>query len=112
MENREIQIASYTITQLDETQYKAVNEQQKLDFHFRTGNPEAVEVFVFDRLKHTEDVIDPCITMFYAEDLEAAVRQAMALTRRSLEVSERLYNVVERLRDVGRRLEADPHAST
>jgi nucleotide-binding universal stress UspA family protein len=112
MEKREIQVAGYTITQLDETEYEAANEQQKLDFHFDTGNPAAVEVFIFDSDVPTEGEQDPCITAFYAEDLEAAVRQAMTLTRRSLEGSERLYNVVERLREVSRRLEADPRSGT
>jgi len=112
MRKREIQISGYTITQLSETEYEAVNEQQKIDFHFDTGNPAAVEVFVFDSDVPTEGGEDPCITAFYAEDLETAVRQAMALTRRSLEGSERLYNVVERLREVSRRLEADPRADT
>jgi hypothetical protein len=112
MEKKEIQVAGFVITQLDETEYEAVNEQQKLDFHFDTGNPAAVEVFVFDSNLPTEGGKDPCITAFYAEDLETAVRQAMALTRRSLEGSERLYNVVERLREVARRLEADPRADT
>jgi hypothetical protein len=111
MNKKEIQVAGFTVTQLDETEYEAVNEQQKLDFHFDTGNPAAVEVFVFDSDVPTEGGQDPCITAFYAEDLETAVRQAMGLTRRSLEGSERLYNVVERLREVARRLEADPRAS-
>lgn len=112
MIKREIQIAGHTVTQLNETEYEAVNEQQKLDFHFDTGNPAAVEVFVFDSDVPTEGGQDPCITAFYAEDLETAVRQAMALTRRSLEGNERLYNVVEWLREVSRRLEADPRADT
>lgn len=110
MEKREMRIADHAVTQLNETEYEAVNEQQKLDFHFDTGNPAAVEVFVFDSDVPTEGGQDPFITTFYAEDLEAAVRQAMALTRRSLEGSERLYNAVERLREVSRRLEAGPDA--
>jgi hypothetical protein len=112
MEKRNIQVAGYTITQLNETEYEAVNERQKLDFHFDTENPAAVEVFVFDSEVPTEGGEDPCITAFYAEDLETAVQQAMALTRRSLEGNERLYNVVERLREVSRRLKADPNADT
>jgi hypothetical protein len=112
MEKREIQVAAYTVTQLNETEYEALNEQQRLDFHFDMGNPAAVEVFVFDSNLPTEGGEDPCITVFYAEDLETAVRQAMALTRRSLEGTERLYNVVERLREISRRLEADPNANT
>lgn len=112
MEKREIQIADHIITQLNETEYEAVNEHQNLDFHFDTGNPAAVEVFAFDSDVPTEGGEDPCITVFYAEDLETAVRQAMALTRRSLEGTERLYNVVERLREVSRRLEADPRGDT
>jgi hypothetical protein len=112
MRKKEIPVAGYTIAQLNETEYEAVNEQQKLDFHFDTGNPAAVEVFVFDSDLPTEGGLDPCITAFYAEDLETAVRQAMALTRRSLEGSKRLYNVVERLREVSRRLEADPNTDT
>jgi hypothetical protein len=110
MSKREVHVAGYTITQLNETEYEALNEQQKLDFHFDTSNPAAVEVFVFDSDLPTGGGLDPCITAFYAEDLETAVRQAMALTRRSLEGSERLYNVVERLRDVSRRLEAEPQS--
>jgi hypothetical protein len=112
MEKREIQVAGYTITQLSETEYEAENEAQRLDFHFDAGNPAAVEVFVFDSEVPTEGGDDPCITVFYAEDLETAIRQAMGLTRRSLEGTERLYNVVERLREVSRRLEADPNADT
>jgi hypothetical protein len=112
MGKRDIQVAGYTITQLCETEYEAVNEQQKLDFHLDTGNPAAVEVFVFDSNLPTEGGLDPCFTAFHAEDLETAVRQAMTLTRRSLEGSQRLYNVVERLREVARRLEAAPNAYT
>jgi hypothetical protein len=112
MRKREIQVAGSTITQLSETEYEAVNEEQKLDFHFDTGNPAAVEVFVFDSDIPTEGGMDPCMTAFYAGDLEMAVRQAMALTRRLLEGSDRRYNIAERLREVSRRLEADPHSDT
>lgn len=112
MGKRDIHVAGYTVTQLSDTEYEAVNEQQKLDFHLDTGNPAAVEVFVFDSDLPTEGGVDPCITAFYAEDLETAVRQSMALTRRALEGRQQLYNIVERLREVARRLEAAPNADT
>ncbi len=85
MGKRQIQIAGYTITQLDRTEYEAENKEQGLDFYFEAGHPDAVEVFVFDSAVETQGEQDPCIAAFYAEDLETAVRQAMALTRRSLQ---------------------------
>jgi hypothetical protein len=112
MDKKQIQVAGYTITQLTETEYEAENKEQGLDFHFDTANPAAVEIFVFDSRLPTKGEHDPCITSFYAVDLEEAVSKAMALTRRSLEGSSRQHNVVERLREVAKRLEADPDAET
>ena len=110
MDKKQIDIAGYTITQLDETEYEAENKEQGLDFYFDTGHPSAIEVFVFDGSIPTQGEQDPCIAAFYAGDLETAVRQAMALTRHGLQGTRRYYNVVVRLRDVAKRLDADQDA--
>jgi hypothetical protein len=110
MDKRQIQIAGYTITQLDETEYEAENSEQSLDFYICAEHPDAVEVFVYDSAVPTEGEQDPCIAAFYAQDLETAVHQAMSLTRRALEGTRRYYGVVLRLRDVAKHLESDPDA--
>jgi hypothetical protein len=79
MEKREIQIAGFTITQLTETEYEAENKEQGLDFYFDEQAADVVEVLVFDSDVPTQGEQDPCITTFYAEDLEDAVSRAMAL---------------------------------
>jgi hypothetical protein len=110
MDKRRIEIAGYTVIQIDETEYEAENKEQGLDFYFDAGHPDAVEVFVFDSTVETKGDVDPCIAAFYAGDLETAVRQAMALTRRSLQGTRRYYGVVLRLRGVARHLEAEQDA--
>jgi hypothetical protein len=112
MERKEIDVSNYAVTQLSETEYEAENKEENLDFHFDTAHPSAVEVFVFDSLLATDGEKDPCIAAFYAEDLEGAVRQAMALTRRSLEGESKYHNVVLKLRDVANRLMSAPEADT
>lgn len=81
MEKRNIEIAGYTVTQLNETEYEAENPSQGLDFYFDAGREEAVEVFVFNSRVQTQGEQDPCIKVFYAEDLEDAVVRAMSLRR-------------------------------
>jgi hypothetical protein len=110
MERKKIEVGGYAVTQLSETEYEAENKEQNLDFHFDTAHPSAVEVFAFDSLLPINGEKDPCIAAFYAEDLEGALRQAMALTRRSLEGSSKYHNVVLRLRDVSNRLTSTPEA--
>jgi hypothetical protein len=112
MNKRQVEIAGYTITQLDETEYEAENKEQGLDFYFSAEHPAAVEVFVFDSTIQTQGSQDPCIAAFYAEDLESALKQAMALTRRSIQGTRKYYNVVLRLRDVAKHLASDSEADT
>lgn len=114
MEKRIIQVAGYPITQLNETEYEAENKFQKLDFHFDTGRPEAVEVFVFNSEIPTQGTQDPCITAFYAADLEEAVIKAMDFKREALVKadSNNLADVVEKLRDIAAVLAAIPNADT
>jgi hypothetical protein len=83
MEKRNVEVAGYPVTQLNETEYEAENPSQDLDFYFDAGREEAVEVFVFDSKLPTKGTQDPCITAFYAEDLEDAVVRAMSLRRES-----------------------------
>ena len=108
--SKQIQVAGCAITQIDETEYEAENTEQGLDFHFDMGHTDAVEVFVFDSDVPTQGDKDPCITAFYAADLEQAVTQAMALTKRGVNATSRQYGVVERLRDISKRLDVEPGA--
>jgi len=111
MEKREVQIAGYTITQLNETEYEAENKFQRLDFHFDTGRSEAVEVFVFDSDISTQESQDPCISAFYSADLDEAVRKAMELKRiKLLETNSDKDDVVSKLRDIANRLTSKPNA--
>jgi hypothetical protein len=112
MEKRDIEIAGYKVTQLNETEYEAENKEQELDFYFDTSNPAAVEVFTFDSTLPTDGEQDPCIAAFYAEDLQDAVIRAMSLRRASLQRRGRHYNVILRLRDIAKRLESEPDAET
>lgn len=111
MEKREIQVAGYTITQLDGTEYEAENKLQRLDFHFDTGRPEAVEVFVFDSDIPTQGGQDPCIAAFYSADLDEAVTKAMELKRNTLlQTNLDKDDVVSKLREIATRLESTPNA--
>ena len=84
MEKRNVEVAGYPVTQISETEYEAENPSQDLDFYFDVGREEAVEVFVFDSKLPTKGTQDPCITVFYGEDLEDAVIRAMSLRRESV----------------------------
>jgi hypothetical protein len=112
MKKIEVKVAGHNITQLNETEYEAENMFQKLDFHFDTGRPEAVEVFVFDSQLQTQGKDDPCITAFYAADLEEAVIKAMSLSRDALikALSANENDVVEGLRAIANRLSSMPNS--
>jgi hypothetical protein len=114
MDKRNIQVAGYTVTQLNETEYEAENKFQKLDFHFDTGRPEAVEVFVFDSEVPTQGGQDPCVAAFYAEDLEEAVVKAMNLKCDALPKANpnSTDEIVQSLRDIANRLTATPNPAT
>lgn len=94
MEKKEIEVAGYAVTQLNETEYEAENPSQDLDFYFDAGRQEAVEVFVFDSKLPTKGTQDPCIKVFYAEDLEDAVVRAMSL-RRGTSVQKQEADVID-----------------
>src|SRR4051794_22618160 len=114
MERQEINIAGHSITQVDETEYECENENQKLDFHFDAGHPDAVEVFVFDSDIPTHGEQDPCITAFYAESLEDAVIKAMSIQRDSLMQLASSGNsvMVKLLRGISNKLSANPNSDT
>lgn len=114
MKKKTIQVAGYTVTQLNETEYEAENKFQKLNFHFDTGRADAVEVFVFDSELPTHGAQDPCVATFYAADLEEAVIKAMNLKREGLSIAQLAApdSMVERLRDIANRLSAAPNADT